>query len=121
MSHVVAVECDHRGSGDYWRQQEPTLVARFDVTPGREPRGFVLEGRVLIDGQRLAGDSRATKWRNLFAAAARSGHLPVVTHQLECECGQAARVPDLPMRRAMTRLAEQGGDSVPLRLLPGIV
>ncbi len=115
----VTVRCAHRGQG-HLSEVEAETIRRMRVTPGREPRGLTLEGtRITVQGKRLQGDTPAAKWRALWNAASETGYAPRAVHQLRCDtCGVNRRVADLPLRRALTRLAEQGLLSVDLADLP---
>lgn len=117
-SVAVAVVCDHRGAGDL-AEQDPAPLLTVLVTPGREPRGFLLTGRMVADGQRLDADSRARKWRAMWQAAHRNGDLPREVHELRCPaCGFTRRTGDLALRRVLTRLAENGVHSVAIQSIP---
>lgn len=118
---VVEVTCHHEGGGGK-ADLPPQTVYRVQVTPGREVRGFELSGRVVLNGGVLQGEDLRTKWRALWGAATRTGQVPRVVHQLRCsDCDSTVRVPDLDLRRALTRLAEAGVSSVELTKVPRIV
>lgn len=116
---IVTVVCSYRPAHD-----NPQEVDRF-VVSDREPRGVLRDGaRVVVDGERVEPRPEENTFRTYFRAAQETGHLPVAVIEMRCpaeNCVITARVPDLGLRRALTRLAEHGIHTAELKDIERIV